>query len=302
MIAVANNMRLHILLWYVPMMGVGFKGSWEFIMLTHIIHSTLSVLWVPRYNMFEQFPVLSRQWRPAHVFSPGWGKPSKENMMGAPTPWICIPVCSYEEDEPRLNIGIMTVTIHVMIIHCVYKSGAAHHGALDPGWPELSCPKMAWTRTESRHGQRRGQKHTARPLRSSSNAAHWDPHFLRVWSGMVGKMPPNCWVNVGNYMVSGQIKWTITLFTCGKETRLNESPISFTHFQVLHRNASGADLVFQCCHCCHVATFSDNVARIPNSFLETPPEHRSKLLNQTTDPEKLANRWIHLNTTLNCPK
>ena len=84
MIVVANNMRLHILLWYVPMMGVGFKGSWEFIMLTHIIHSTLSVLWVPRYNMFEQFPVLSRQWRPAHVFSPGWGKPSKENMMGAP--------------------------------------------------------------------------------------------------------------------------------------------------------------------------------------------------------------------------
>ena len=83
-------------------MGVGFKGSWKFIMLTHIIHSTLSVLWVPRYNMFEQFPVLSRQWRPAHVFSPGSLGETKENMMGAPTPWICKPVCSYEEKfSPR---------------------------------------------------------------------------------------------------------------------------------------------------------------------------------------------------------
>ena len=72
--------------------------------------------------MFEQFPVLSRQWRPAHVFSPGWGKPSKENMMGAPHGYAS-----------QFVVGIMTVTIHVMIIHCVYKSGAAHHGALDPG-------------------------------------------------------------------------------------------------------------------------------------------------------------------------
>ena len=185
----------------------------------------------------------------------------------------------------------MTVTIHVMIIHCVYKSGAAHHGALDPGWPEVSCGPdgLDSDRVTSWPG-------TTRPKTHSKATAK----FLkcRVWSGMVGKMPPNCWVNVGNYMVSGQIKWAITLFTCGKETRLNESPISFTHFQVLHQNASGADLVFQCCHCCHVATFSDNVARIPNSFLETPPEHRSKLLNQTTDPEKLANRWIHLNTII----
>lgn len=287
MIVVANNMRLHILLWYVPMMGVGFKGSWEFIMLTHIIHSTLSVLWVPRYNMFEleQFPVLSRQWRPAHVFSPGsLGKPSKENMMGAPTPWICIPVCSYEEEfSPRLNIRIIhNYPCHDYSIHWVYKSECTSKHSI-PDDPRRCHALIAWTRTLTSWPKTREthSKATAKFLKCSPLR----PHFLRVWSGMVGKMPPNCWVNVGNYMVSGQIKWAITLFTCGKETRFNESPMLFTHFQV-HQNA---DLV--------LTSFSNAVTAVTLPPFRMLQESPTRSWRPTP-----ANRWIHLNTTSNCPK